>query len=239
MAKEHGDHPKLAELKAMVRDGRIDTLIVALTDMQGRLMGKRVQGQAFLNGAIDHGAHFCTYLLGTDMEMNTPDGFQLMNWETGYGDWIADPLWDTMRVVPWLEKTALVLSDTVDHHGHEISVSPRTMLKRVVERATKHGFRVMAGSEFEYYLLTDTYEQAWKKGYVGLERFGYYNEDYHLLQATKAEPIHGKLRNLMTEARIPVEFSKGEAAPGQHEVNIHYTDVPDMADQSVIFKHGA
>ena len=134
MANEHkGDHPKLAELKAMVRDGRIDTLIVALTDMQGRLMGKRVQGQAFLNGAIDHGAHFCTYLLGTDMEMNTPDGFQLMNWETGYGDWIADPLWDTMRVVPWLEKTALVLSDTIDHHGHEIAVSPRTMLKRVVE----------------------------------------------------------------------------------------------------------
>ena len=239
MANEQKEHPKLAELKAMVRDGRIDTLIVALTDMQGRLMGKRVQGQAFLNGAIDHGAHFCTYLLGTDMEMNTPDGFQLMNWETGYGDWIADPLWDTMRVVPWLEKTALVLSDTIDHHGHEISVSPRTMLKRVVDRAAKQGFRVMAGSEFEYYLLTDTYEQAWEKGYVDLKRFGYYNEDYHLLQATKGEPIHGKLRKLMTEAGIPVEFSKGEAAPGQHEVNIHYTDVLDMADQSVIFKHGA
>ncbi len=101
MAKvQHRDHPKLAELKAMVRDGRIDTLIVAFTDMQGRLMGKRVQGQAFLNGAIDHGVHFCTYLLGTDMEMNTPDGFALMNWETGYGDWVADPLWDTMRDDP-------------------------------------------------------------------------------------------------------------------------------------------
>ena len=107
-------HPRLEELEAMVRDGQIDTLIVALTDMQGRLMGKRVQGQAFLNGVIDHGAHFCTYLLGTDMEMNTPDGFRLMNWETGYGDWIADPVWDTLRVLPWLEKTALVLSDTID-----------------------------------------------------------------------------------------------------------------------------
>ena len=95
-------------------------------------MGKRVQGQAFLNGAIDHGAHFCTYLLGTDMEMNTPDGFALMNWETGYGDWIADPVWDTYRVVPWLERTAIVLSDTVDHHGDEIPVSPRTILKKVV-----------------------------------------------------------------------------------------------------------
>ena len=213
--------------------------MVALTDMQGRLMGKRVQGQAFLGGVIDHGAHFCTYLLGTDMEMNTPDGFALMNWETGYGDWIADPVWDTLRVVPWLEKTAIVLSDTVDHHGDEIPVSPRTMLKRVVERATDMGFDAKAGSELEYYLLTDTYEQAWRKGYVGLERFGYYNEDYVLLQATKGEPIHGKLRNLMTQAGIPIEFSKGEAAPGQHEVNIRYDDVLEMADRTVLFKHGA
>ena len=113
------------------------------------------------------------------------------------------------------------------------------MLKRQVEKAAALGFSVMAGSEFEYYLLTDTYEAANRKGYIGLERFGYYNEDYHLLQATKGEPIHGKLRNLMTEARIPVEFSKGEAAPGQHEVNIHYSDVLEMADRSVLFKHGA
>src|SRR5438093_4023215 len=188
MAKEpHAEHPNRAELTKMVSAGQIDTLIVALTDMQGRLMGKRVQGQAFLNGAIDHGAHFCTYLLGTDMEMNTPEGFQLMNWETGYGDWIADPLWDTLRVIPWLEKTALVLSDTVDHHGHEIAVSPRTMLKRVVDKATEMGFRVMAGSEFEYYLLTDTYEDAHRKGYTGLERFRYYNERYHLPQAPARE----------------------------------------------------
>jgi len=238
MAK-HTEHPRRTELERQVRDGEIDTLIVALTDMQGRLMGKRVQGQAFLNGAIDHGAHFCTYLLGTDMEMNTPDGFVLMNWETGYGDWIADPVWDTLRVVPWLEKSAVVLSDTVDHHGAEIPVSPRTILKRQAEKAAAMGFSVMAGSEFEYYLLADTYEEAYRKGFVGLDRFGTYNEDYHLLQATKGEPIHGKLRNLMTAARIPVEFSKGEAAPGQHEVNIHYSDVLEMADRSVLFKHGA
>jgi glutamine synthetase len=240
MPREHrGTHPRRAELERQIRDGEIDTLIVALTDMQGRLMGKRVQGQAFLNGAIDHGAHFCTYLLGTDMEMNTPDGFALMNWETGYGDWIADPVWDTLRPVPWLEKTAIVLSDTVDHHGVEIPVSPRSMLKRQAAKAADMGFSVMTGSEFEYYLLTDTYEDAFRKGFIGLERFGHYNEDYHLLQATKAEPIHGRLRNLMTEARIPIEFSKGEAAPGQHEVNIHYSDVLEMADRSVLFKHGA
>ena len=124
-------------------------------------MGKRVQGEAFLNGAIDHGAHFCTYLLGTDMEMNTPDGFQLMNWETGYGDWMADPLWDTMRVVPWLEKTALVLSDTIDHHGHEIAVSPRTMLEAGGRARDQAGIPRHGRLRVEYYLLTDTYEQAW------------------------------------------------------------------------------
>jgi glutamine synthetase len=234
------DHPRLQELQAMVRDGRIDTLIVAITDMQGRLMGKRVQAQAFLNGVIDHGAHFCTYLLGTDMEMNTPEGFALMNWETGYGDWIAEPVWDTLRVLPWLEKTALVLSDTFTDEGHhEIPVSPRTILKRQVARALDHGLTIKAGSEFEYYVLKESWEESAKLGWGIPQRFGYYNEDYHLLQATKAEPLHRLLRNQMTEARVPIEFSKGEAAPGQHEVNIRYDHVLESADRSVIFKHGA
>jgi glutamine synthetase len=233
-------HPRLEELEGMVRDGRIDTLVVAFTDMQGRLMGKRVQAQAFLNGVIDHGAHFCTYLLGTDMEMNTPDGFKLMNWETGYGDWIADPVWGTLRVLPWLEKTALVLSDTVDEETHtEIPVSPRTILKRQVAKAVSMGYIVKAGSELEYYVLKDSWEDQHATGWAVPEPFGYYNEDYHLLQATKAEPLHRLLRNLMTEARIPIEFSKGEAAPGQHEVNIRYDEVLESADRTVIFKHGA
>ncbi len=238
----HADrsHPRLEELQAMVRDGRIDTLIVAITDMQGRLMGKRVQAQAFLAGVIDHGAHFCTYLLGTDMEMNTPEGFALMNWETGYGDWIAEPVWDTLRVLPWLEKTAMVLSDTYTEEDHaEIAVSPRTILKRQVARAAEHGLTIKAGSEFEYYVLKESWEESNRKGWGPPERFGYYNEDYHLLQATKAEPLHRLLRNQMTEARIPIEFSKGEAAPGQHEVNIRYDHVLESADRSVIFKHGA
>ncbi len=239
-AKHPTKHPMLQELEAMVRDGRVDTLIVALTDMQGRLVGKRVQAQAFLNGVIDHGAHFCTYLLGTDMEMNTPDGFKLMNWETGYGDWIAEPVWSTLRVLPWLERTALVLSDTVDEETHtEIPVSPRTMLKRQVAKAASMGYVVKAGSELEYFVLKDSWEEQHRKGWVTPEPFGYYNEDYHLLQATKAEPLHRLLRNQMTEARIPVEFSKGEAAPGQHEVNIRYDEVLESADRTVIFKHGA
>jgi glutamine synthetase len=246
---QHGDHagahsgvthPRLEELQAMVRDGRIDTLIVALTDMQGRLVGKRVQAGAFLDGVIDHGAHFCTYLLGTDMEMNTPEGFALMNWETGYGDWIAEPVWDTARVVPWLEKTAIVLSDTYADEDHaEIPVSPRTILKRQIARAAERGISVKAGSEFEYYVLKDTWDQLAENGFGIPQRFGTYNEDYHLLQATKAEPLHRLLRNQMTEARIPIEFSKGEAAPGQHEVNIRYDHVLESADRSVLFKHGA
>ncbi|MGH2407283.1 MAG: glutamine synthetase family protein [Candidatus Limnocylindrales bacterium] len=240
MSDKHARHPRLEELEAMIRDGRIDTLVVALTDMQGRLVGKRVQAQAFLDGVIDHGAHFCTYLLGTDMEMNTPDGFALMNWETGYGDWIAAPVWDSLRVLPWLEKTALVLADTIDEETHtEIPVSPRTILKRQVAAAADMGFVIKAGSEFEYYVLRDSWDEMARKGFVPPERFGSYNEDYQLLQATKAEPLHRLLRNQMTEARIPVEFSKGEAAPGQHEVNIRYDEVLESADRSVIFKHGA
>ncbi|HTK44844.1 MAG TPA: glutamine synthetase, partial [Patescibacteria group bacterium] len=233
-------HPRLADLEGWVRDGRIDTIVVAITDMQGRLMGKRVQGEAFLKGVIDHGAHFCTYLLGTDMEMNTPAGFELMNWETGYGDWIAAPVWDSLRILPWLEKTAIVLSDTIDEETHrEIPISPRTILKRQVDRAAKAGLTIKAGSEFEYYVLRDTWQDIADNGYAVPRRFGTYNEDYHLLQATKAEPLHRLLRNLMTEARIPIEFSKGEAAAGQHEVNIRYDDVLESADRSVLFKHGS
>ncbi len=239
-AKTARKHPRLEELEVMVRDGRIDTLVVALTDMQGRLVGKRVQAQAFLDGVIDHGAHFCTYLLGTDMEMNTPEGFALMNWETGYGDWIAEPVWGTLRVLPWLEKTALVLSDTIDEETHrEIPVSPRTILKRQVAKAASMGYMVKAGSELEYYVLRDSWEDQHRNGWAIPDTFGYYNEDYQLLQATKAEPLHRLLRNQMTEARIPVEFSKGEAAPGQHEVNIRYDEVLESADRTVIFKHGA
>ncbi len=233
-------HPRLAELETMVRDGRIDTIVVAFTDMQGRLMGKRVHGQAFLDGVIDHGAHFCTYLLGTDMEMNTPDGFALMNWETGYGDWIAQPIWDQLRELPWLPGTALVLSDTIDEEtGDEIPVSPRTILKRQVGRAAEMGYAIKAGSEFEFYVLKDSWDELAQRDWPIPRTFGHYNEDYHLLQATKAEPLHRLLRQQMSAANVPIEFSKGEAANGQHEVNIRYDDVLESADRSVVFKHGA
>ncbi len=142
MPKEHhgGKHPRLEELEGLVRSGEIDTLVVAITDMQGRLVGKRVQAQAFLNGVIAHGAHFCTYLLGTDMEMNTPDGFALMNWETGYGDWIAEPVWDSLRVLPWLERTALVLADATDGEtGISLCVSSSIVSDSTIAVFSSHG----------------------------------------------------------------------------------------------------
>ena len=208
--------------------------------MQGRLVGKRVTGQFFVDHCLDHGTHLCTYLLGTDMEMNTPDGYALMNWETGYGDYLNRPDWVTLRVIPWLEKTALVLGDLVDEATSQlVPIAPRSILRRQVERAERMGFRPMMASELEFYLLRDTYEEAADKGWDGLRPWGWYNEDYQLLQATKAEPIYRQLRNQMVRAGVPIEFSKGEAAPGQHEVNIHYDDALESADRAAIYKHGA
>ena len=227
------------QLRGMVEQGAIDTVIAAVCDMQGRLVGKRVTGGFFVEHVLEHGTHFCTYLLGTDMEMETPEGYALMNWETGYGDYLARPDWATLRVIPWLDKTALVLGDAVDEaNGEPVSVAPRTILTQQVERAAALGLRPMMASELEFYLLRDSYEAAHAKGYQGLERFGWYNEDYHLLQGTKAEPLYRTLRNLMTEAGVPIEFSKGEAAPGQHEVNIRYADAVEAADRAALFKHG-
>jgi glutamine synthetase len=228
------------DLKLLVDRGDIDTVISAVCDMQGRLVGKRVTGDFFVEHCIDHGTHFCTYLLGTDMEMNTPEGFALMNWESGYGDYLARPDWTTLRLIPWFEKTALVLADTVDEATGDLSpIAPRSILRTQIERAENLGLRPVAATELEYYVLTDTYEEAKKKGFAGLERFGWYNEDYQLLQASKAEPLYRKFRNYMTAAGVPIEFSKGEAAPGQHEVNIHYSDALESADRAALFKHGA
>jgi glutamine synthetase len=228
----------LDELESHIRDGSIDTVVSAITDLQGRLMGKRVTGNFFLDHA-QAGTHVCTYLLGTDMEMRTPSGYRLMSWQTGYGDYLAVPDWSTLRVIPWLEKTALVLADVQEEStGTLVPVAPRTVLRQQVERARELGYEALMASELEFYLLRDSYEAAAKKHFHGLEPFGWYNEDYHLLQATKAEPLYRRFRNEMIAAGIPVEFSKGEAAPGQHEVNIHYGPALISADRHALFKHG-
>ncbi|MGN6562724.1 MAG: glutamine synthetase family protein, partial [Thermomicrobiales bacterium] len=229
----------VGELQQFVAEGAIDTVINAFCDMQGRLLGKRVTGDFFVEECLEHGTQFCVYLLGTDMEMTTPDGYHLMNWATGYGDWQARPDWTTLRVIPWLEKTALVLADVVEEEtGAPVAVAPRTILKRQIERAAALGLRVKLASELEFYLLRDTYEEVHEQHFQQLRPFGWYNEDYHLLQGTKAEPLYRQFRNLLTAAGVPIEFSKGEAGPGQHEINIRYADALEAADRHTLFKHG-
>ena len=228
------------DLSRSIRSGEIDTVITAVCDMQGRLVGKRVTGEFFLDHCLEHGTHFCTYLLATDMEMETPEGYANQNWESGYGDYLARPDWDTLRVIPWLERTALVLCDAVDESTDTIiDIAPRSILRRQIERAETLGFLPKMATELEFYLLKESYEEAQEQGYRELTPSGWYNEDYQLFQATKAEPLYRRFRNQMTEAGIPIEFSKGEAAPGQHEVNIHFDDALESADRAVLFKHGA
>lgn len=230
----------VGELTQRIDAGEIETVITAVCDMQGRLVGKRVTGKFFLDHCLDHGTHFCTYLLATDMEMTTPDGFASQNWETGYGDYLARPDWSTLRVIPWLEKTALVLCDTIDEASDRlVEIAPRSILRRQIERANALGFRPMMATELEFYVLKESYDDTHQKGFSNLTPFGWYNEDYQLLQATKAEPLYRRFRNEMIAAGVPIEFSKGEAAPGQHEVNIHYDHALESADRAALFKHGA
>jgi glutamine synthetase len=228
------------DLIAAIRSGEIDTVITAVPDMQGRLVGKRVTGGHFLDHCIDHGTHFCTYLLATDMEMTTPEGFGAIDWQSGYGDYLARPDWDTARAIPWLERTALILCDAVDEAiGEAVEIAPRSILQRQVERAGAMGFTPKMATELEFYLLRESYDEIRDRNHATPTPFGWYNEDYQLLQATRAEPLYRRFRNEMTAAGIPIEFSKGEAAAGQHEVNIHYDDALESADRAALFKHGA
>jgi glutamine synthetase len=228
------------ELERAMKHGEIDNLMIAIVDMQGRLMGKRLTADYCLRGALRKGTHFCTYLLGTDMAMNTPGGYTLMNWESGYGDWLAQPDWSTLRVIPWQEKTALVLADAVDEKSGElIPVAPRSVLKRQLKQAEELGFYPLMASELEFYLFRQTFEEIHQQGYERFQPAGHYNEDYNLLQGTRNEKIIRKIRNYMVEAGIPVESSKGEAYTGQHEINVLYGDALESADRHVIFKHGA
>lgn len=233
-------HLSRDELNARIADGSIETVINAVCDMQGRLMGKRVSGWYMAEHAIDTGTHFCSYLLGNDMEMNTPDGFPLMSWDSGYGDYVAKPDWQTLRILPWLKKTALVLADAVEEEsGEQVPVAPRTILRRQIEKARLLGFEPMMAMELEYYLFDSSFDDARLHGYVGARRAGWYSEDYHILQGTRNEDVHGSIRSMLTAAGVPIEGSKGEDGAGQHEVNIHFSDALEAADRAVLLKHGA
>jgi len=226
-----------ADLETLIASGEIDTVIAAFPDMQGRLIGKRVTGHHFLAKVIEEW-HACDYLLALDMEMEPVPGFRVASWEKGYGDFVIRPDLGTLRRIPWLPGTALVLGDVVDHKGHDLRHSPRAILKRQVARLAEHGLEARMASELEFYVFDDSFADCRRKGYRDLATAGHYIEDYHILQTTKIEPLMRSIRNQMEEAGIPVEFSKGEWGPGQAELNLVHADALEMADRHVIYKNG-
>jgi glutamine synthetase len=228
-----------AKLAALVKKGEIDTVIVAMTDMQGRLVGKRVDAEYFVESSA-HGesTEGCNYLLTVDMDMDPVPGYDMASWERGYGDFDMRPDFATLRRIPWLEATALVLCDVGWHDGSPVRPSPRQILRAQIDRARKLGFAPMFGSELEFYLLRETYAEAHAKHYMDLTPSVPYNLDYHVLATSYDEPFIRAVRNGMKEAGINVESSKGEAWPGQQEINFHFADALTMADNHVIYKNG-
>jgi glutamine synthetase len=228
------------ELRGLVERGEVDTIVVAFTDMQGRLMGKRLHAEFFLDEvAAGHPVEGCNYLLALEMEMDPVPGYEIASWERGYGDFALAPDLATLRRIPWLEATALVLCDVTWHDGAPVAPSPRQVLRSQLERSAALGWTPMLGSELEFYLLKETYAEAHAKHYRDLTPSVPYILDYHILATTYDEPFIRQIRNGMHAAGIPVETSKGEAWPGQQEINFRFADALTMADNHVIYKNGA
>jgi glutamine synthetase len=228
----------LDDLKKAGDEGTIDTIVTAFTDMQGRLFGKRIQIEYFLDEVTGHGVEGCNYLLALDMDMEPLPGYEMANWEDGYGDFGISPDMSTLRRIPWLDRTALVLADVVNHDGSPVVASPRQILIAQYERARELGFTPYAASELEFYLYKESYAEAWEKDFRNLTPTIPYILDYHILATTMDEAYLGPIRRGMHEAGIPVEFSKGEAWYGQHEVNFRYADAVTSADRHTIYKNG-
>jgi glutamine synthetase len=228
------------QLEQLIHDGEIDTVLCMFTDLQGRFMGKRIVPSFFLEDVLgEEGLHACLYLLAIDMEMEPLPDYRYASWETGYGDFKLIPDLSTLRLVPWIEKTAMVICDVADEEtGEPVEVAPRQILKRQVERAQQAGYTFKGGSELEFYLFKDTYEEAAQKRYQELRPSSTYIMDYHMLQTTKDEWLIRQIRNDMVGAGIPIEFSKGEFGRGQHEINIKYADALETADRHALYKHG-
>jgi glutamine synthetase len=227
-------------LEELRNDPSIDTVIMAFTDMQGRLLGKRLHRDFFFE-QVDHGhgTEGCNYLLALDMEMDPVAGYEIASWERGYGDFDLHPDLSTLRRIPWLEATAMVLCDVAWQDGSPVRPSPRQVLRAQLARASALGFEVMVGSELEFYLLRETYEEAHRKGYRDLTPSVPYILDYHILATSYDEPLLRQIRNGMQGAGIRVETSKGEAWPGQQEINFRYADALTMADNHTVYKNGA
>jgi len=229
----------LPTLTQLIRKGEVDTVLTVFPDGFARLMGKRVVGRHFLDSVADEGVHACVYLFTVDMDMEPLPGFKLTSWERGYGDMKLVPDYGTLRLIPWLPKTALVICDVYTEDGEPIEEAPRWILKRQIARAAAHGYVVKTAAELELYCFRESFEEARAKRYHGLTPVSGYLEDYHILQTTKEEPLIRAIRNGMEAADVPVEASKGEWGRGQEEINLRYAEALEMADRTVLYKHGA
>ncbi len=229
----------LDELTDAVARGTVDTVLLAMTDMQGRLQGKRLTGTHFLHEVAEHAAEGCNYLLAVDVDMRTVDGYEMSSWERGYSDMLLVPDLDTLRPVPWQEATVICLADIAWGDGSDVVASPRQILRRQLARLAERGWTANAGTELEFLVFLDTYEEAWHKGYRDLRPANLYNVDYSLLGTARIEPLIRRIRNSMAAAGMVVENSKGECNLGQHEINFRYADALRAADEHVIFKNGA
>jgi glutamine synthetase len=227
----------IEQLQQHVETGEVETVLAVFTDLYGRLMGKRLSADFFLEQVAESGMHACDYLLTVDINMEPIPGYKFANWELGYGDFHCVPDLSTLRMASWLDKSALVLCNVDQIKAHApVLVAPRSILNRQIAAAADLGYSAMAASELEYYIFEETYKSAHDKHYVGLQHFGSYIEDYHMLQGTREEVLNAAARRHMNHSGIPVESTKGEWGPGQHELNIVYADVLTMADRHTLYK---
>ncbi|MFD3841875.1 glutamine synthetase family protein [Streptomyces sp. NPDC058642] len=226
------------ELHVLVASGEIDTVVLAFPDMQGRLQGKRFAARFFLDEVLHHGTEGCNYLLAVDTEMNTVEGYAMSSWDRGYGDFAMHPDLSTLRRVPWNAGTAMLIADLAWDNGSPVVAAPRQILRRQLERLAELGYTAMVGTELEFIVFKDTYEQAWDAGYQGLTPANQYNIDYSVLGTGRIEPLLRRIRNDMTGAGLVVESAKGECNPGQHEIVFKYDEAVVTCDQHAIYKTG-
>lgn len=228
----------LTELKAKVKAGVIDTVLVGFPDPFGRLVGKRYRADFFLQECVESGTHGCSYLLTVNLDMDPLDGFKVANWDAGFGDFEIRPDLATLRILPWQTGAALVICDYQKHDGSLVAEAPRSVLRAQLKRIEERGWTSFAASELEFYLFNQTFESACAGGYADLKPSSDYRIDYHLLQPGRDEPLMRAIRNGLTEAGVPIENSKGEWSRGQHEINFRYAEPLEMADRHVVFKQG-
>ncbi len=230
---------RVEQLRTQVDDGRIDTVLVVLADMQGRLQGKRCAARYFLDEVVPHAAEACNYLLAVDVDMNPVGGYAMSSWDTGYGDFVLKPDFGTMRWVPWHDSTALVLCDLAWADGKPVTASPRQILRRQLDRLTERGLAAFVGTELELIIFKTSYEDGWRTGYRDMQPANQYNVDYSMLGTGRIEHLLRRIRNGMAGAGMYVESAKGECNLGQHEIAFRYADALTSCDNHCIYKTGA